>query len=79
MCGRLNSTMCAFRVENQKRWVCWKSGGRSKFMTEIPMPNGSVNHEISDTSYLQKLVDKTAPGASYFDDEGAFYIDGYLR
>jgi alpha-D-ribose 1-methylphosphonate 5-phosphate C-P lyase len=68
----------AFRIENQRRWVCWKSGARHKFMTEIPQPDGA-RHEVSDTDFVRKVVANIAPGETYFDNEGAFYIDGYLR
>jgi alpha-D-ribose 1-methylphosphonate 5-phosphate C-P lyase len=68
----------AFRIENQRRWVCWRSGMRHKFMTEIPLPDGA-RHEVSDTDFVRKIVADVAPGETYFDNEGAFYIDGYLR
>jgi alpha-D-ribose 1-methylphosphonate 5-phosphate C-P lyase len=68
-----------FRIENQKLWVCWKSGGTQKFMTEIPLPNGSTAYEISDTDYLEKIVKRANNAATYYNAEGQFYIDGYLR
>jgi alpha-D-ribose 1-methylphosphonate 5-phosphate C-P lyase len=72
-----------FRIEDQRGWRCWKSDGANKFMTEIPQADGSAMHEISDTSYLEKLVVARSGGASpaesYYDDDGRFHIAGYLR
>ncbi len=70
-----------FRIENQSGWVCWKSGVANKFMTEIPQADGSARHEISDTSYLEKTIARNAPEIkeTYYDVDGKFYIDGYLR
>lgn len=65
-----------FRVENQARWVCWKSGGQRHFMTEIPLPDGGVAHEISDTSVLAKLVKHETIAPTYYDAQGGFYNDG---
>jgi alpha-D-ribose 1-methylphosphonate 5-phosphate C-P lyase len=65
-----------FRVENQISWVCWKSGGRRHFMTEIPLPDGGVAHEISDTSVLAKLVKHETIAPTYYDAQGGFYNDG---
>ena len=74
-----------FRVENQAGWVCHKSGATHKFMTEIPQDNGQALHEISDTSYVGKVValgrgdaDEQL-GPTYYDSEGRFYHDGYLK
>jgi alpha-D-ribose 1-methylphosphonate 5-phosphate C-P lyase len=66
----------AFRIENQARWICWKSGVRHKFMTEIPTQDGA-RHELSDTDFLRKRLAREATGETYFDDAGAFYNDGY--
>ncbi|MCX6017427.1 MAG: alpha-D-ribose 1-methylphosphonate 5-phosphate C-P-lyase PhnJ [Chloroflexi bacterium] len=72
-----------FRIEDQRGWNCWKSDGANKFMTEIPQADGGAMHEISDTSYLEKLVAArsggAAPAESYYDDDGRFHIAGYLR
>lgn len=79
-----------FRIENQKGWVCYKSGDRNKFMTEIPTAGGQALHEISDTSYVGKVIDikrsagtdraqTEVLGETYFDQEGGFYHEGYLR
>lgn len=74
----------AFQVEDQRGWVCRTSGEENKFMNELPQADGTSSYEISDTSYLQKLVDnqqgKNATiGATYYDKEGNFYHDGYLK
>jgi alpha-D-ribose 1-methylphosphonate 5-phosphate C-P lyase len=72
-----------FRIEDQRGWQCWKSGGRNKFMTEIPQADGSALHEISDTSYMTKLAaaqtNGGGPAESYYDDDGRFHVEGYLR
>lgn len=89
-----------FRIENQRNWVCHRTGARHKFMTELPQPGGGALYEISDTGYAEKLIaiararadaDRLAaaqadpndqiarPGATYYDDHGRFYHDGYLR
>lgn len=72
-----------FRIEDQRGWTCWKSGGHNKFMTEIPQADGTARHEISDTAYLEKTIAMRAgaegPATSYYDDDGKFHIPGYLR
>ncbi len=73
-----------FEVENQDGRVCAQSGARQQFMNEIPQPDGSVSYQVSDTSYAAKLIARacgadTAPGATYYDDEGNFYHAGYLK
>lgn len=73
-----------FQVENQATWVCRQTGARYKFMNEIPLADGSVAHELSDTGYAAKLAAARAGeavhiGATYFDDEGRFYHAGYLK
>jgi alpha-D-ribose 1-methylphosphonate 5-phosphate C-P lyase len=67
-----------FRIENQRGWVCHKSGIQNKFMTEIPQEGGTALHEVSDTGYVGKVVDQKL-GETYYDDAGAFYHDGYLK
>jgi alpha-D-ribose 1-methylphosphonate 5-phosphate C-P lyase len=76
----------AFRVENQRDWVCFRTGRRNKFMNEIPQPGGGSIYEISDTGFVEKALKKdfeasksTEVPDTYFDEEGRFYIDGYLR
>ncbi len=68
-----------FRIEKQGGWVCWKSGGRGHFMTEVPLPEGAVAHEISDTSVLTKLVKQEPLAPTYYDAQGVFFIDGVLH
>lgn len=76
-----------FRIENQRGWTCRISGGSNKFMSEIPLQSGGAEHEISDTSYREKLVadvkrvDGTeCAGVPYYDNEtGHFYIGGFLK
>lgn len=71
-----------FRVENQRGWVCVRTGIQNKFMNEIPQADGSSIFEVSDTGYVSKLIQRDAnpaTGTTYFDDEGSFYHDGYLK
>jgi alpha-D-ribose 1-methylphosphonate 5-phosphate C-P lyase len=82
-----------FRIENQHGWVCHKSGIENKFMTEIPQDGGTALHEVSDTGYGGKVVDTQRSrgsalqsgnpferlGETYYNDEGAFYHNGYLK
>jgi alpha-D-ribose 1-methylphosphonate 5-phosphate C-P lyase len=73
-----------FEIENQHDWVCTDTGGRYKFMNEIPQPNGTSTYQISDTGYADKLLQqaKGQPveiGNTYYDDEGRFYYADYLK
>jgi alpha-D-ribose 1-methylphosphonate 5-phosphate C-P lyase len=68
-----------FQVEDQRGWVCSATGARAKFMNELPQPDGSSLYELSDSGYMDKLKQGTAPGTTWYDDEGNFYHDGYLR
>lgn len=73
-----------FAIERQAGRVCVQTGARHKFMDEIPQADGSVQYRLSDTGYAAKLARRAAGeavliGATYYDDEGAFYHDGYLR
>jgi alpha-D-ribose 1-methylphosphonate 5-phosphate C-P lyase len=75
-----------FEVEDHSAWVCARTGGRHKFMNELPQPDGSAKHEISDSSYADKLVahrtGDAAPapiGPTYYDEQGNFYHAGYLK
>jgi len=73
-----------FQVENQRAWSDSLTGVRNKYMTEIPNPDGSARHEISDTGYTEKLKrlaqgEAVGVGPTYFDDQGNFYHAGYLK
>lgn len=68
-----------FQVEDQATWVCRQTGARFKFMNEIPLPDGSIVYELSDTGYAEKLVAAAHPGPTYFDAGGKFYHAGYLK
>lgn len=73
-----------FEVEDQHGWVCRQTGAANKFMNEIPQADGTSAYELSDTGYMEKLVARerggeAAIGATYYDDEGQFYHDGYLK
>lgn len=68
-----------FEVEDQRGWADWKTGVRNKFMTEIPLKGGLSKYQLSDSDYARKVAENENIGATYFDDEGAFYIEGYLR
>ena len=70
------------RVENQDGRVCVKTGIQNKFMNELPQPDGTSRFEVSDTGYATKFVEPDhtlSVGETYFDEEGAFYHDGYLK
>jgi alpha-D-ribose 1-methylphosphonate 5-phosphate C-P lyase len=73
-----------FEVEDQRAWRCAKTGARHKFMNELPQADGGAKHEISDTDFADKLVAKANGeavqiGATYYDEQGNFYHDGYLK
>jgi alpha-D-ribose 1-methylphosphonate 5-phosphate C-P lyase len=73
-----------FRVEDQSGRVCEYTGAREKYMNEIPQPDGSSRFHLSDSSYAAKLRAQqqgkaTTIGATYYDDQGAFYHAGFLR
>jgi alpha-D-ribose 1-methylphosphonate 5-phosphate C-P lyase len=73
-----------FMVEDQRGWVCLRTGATNKFMNEIPLADGSAGHELSDTGYIEKLLAKqrgigAGPGPTYYDDEGNFYHDGIVQ
>jgi alpha-D-ribose 1-methylphosphonate 5-phosphate C-P lyase len=68
-----------FQVEDQRGWVCKITGAEHKFMNELPQADGTAQYELSDSSYAEKLANEIAPGATYFDDQGRFYVDGYLK
>lgn len=81
----LEFTDVPFEVEDQSEWVCRMTNAVNKFMNEIPQDDGSSMYELSDTGYMEKLLsyldsDETVSiGETYYDDEGRFYHDGYLR
>ncbi len=73
-----------FEVEDQEGWICRVTEAINKFMNEIPHADGTSQYEISDTGYLHKLVaenrgEATDIGKTYYDKEGHFYHDGYLK
>ena len=73
-----------FQVEEQSDWTCDRTGQRYKFMNEIPETDGTARHEISDTGYADKLIQKkegeaVTLGETYYDDNGTFYHDGFLK
>ncbi|MBC7810350.1 MAG: alpha-D-ribose 1-methylphosphonate 5-phosphate C-P-lyase PhnJ [Burkholderiales bacterium] len=73
-----------FQVEDQRTWADAVTGVVNKFMNEIPQAAGASAYEVSDSGYLDKLVaqQRGEPqqfGATYYDDEGKFYKDGYLK
>lgn len=73
-----------FEVEDQRGWSDARTGTQNKFMNEIPQADGSSAYEISDTGYADKLIaqsqgETATIGETYYDDEGNFYHDGYLK
>jgi alpha-D-ribose 1-methylphosphonate 5-phosphate C-P lyase len=73
-----------FEVEDQQGWLCRQTGITNKFMNEIPQGDGTSAYELSDTGYMEKLVKQgrnqsVEIGTTYYDDEGNFYHDGYLK
>ncbi|MFN8529823.1 MAG: alpha-D-ribose 1-methylphosphonate 5-phosphate C-P-lyase PhnJ [Anaerolineae bacterium] len=73
-----------FQVEDQRGWEDKVTRVLNKFMNELPQADGSSHYEISDSGYLQKLItqlrgEPATIGTTYFDDEGNFYKDGYLK
>jgi alpha-D-ribose 1-methylphosphonate 5-phosphate C-P lyase len=80
----LEFTDVPFAVEDQTGWQCRVTGAQHKFMNEIPQDDGTAHYELSDTGYMHKLIqqqngDSADIGATYYDDEGNFYHDGYLK
>jgi alpha-D-ribose 1-methylphosphonate 5-phosphate C-P lyase len=68
-----------FQVEDQSGRVCIRTGAENKFMNELPQADGTSLFELSDTGYADKLVAGEAPGVTYYDEQGNFYHDGYLK
>jgi len=80
----LEFTDVPFQVEDQREWVCLRTGAQHKFMNEIPQADGGSTYEVSDTGYADKLVaqqrgEQPWIGRTYYDDEGNFYHAGYLK
>lgn len=74
----IDFTDVPFEVEDQRGWVDEKTGVRNKFMTEIPLEGGRSRYQLSDSDYARKAAEKVSIGATYFDNRGVFYIEGYL-
>ncbi|HVU13241.1 MAG TPA: alpha-D-ribose 1-methylphosphonate 5-phosphate C-P-lyase PhnJ [Phototrophicaceae bacterium] len=68
-----------FQVEDQTGRSDFRTGAVNKFMNELPQADGSSLFELSDTGYADKLVDQDKPGETYYDNQGNFYHDGYLK
>jgi alpha-D-ribose 1-methylphosphonate 5-phosphate C-P lyase len=73
-----------FQVEQMAGRVCAVTGGRNKFMDELPLAGGGSLFRISDTGYVEKLArlargEPATLGPTYYDDEGRFYQPGVLR
>lgn len=73
-----------FEVEDQTGRVCKRSDQINKFMNEIPLEDGTAEYELSDTSFADKFVqhregEDVEIGYTYFDQNGNFYVDGYLK
>ncbi len=73
-----------FAVEAQQAWHCRQSGAQHKFMNELPQADGAMLYELSDTSYAAKLVAQRAGqpvaiGQTYFDGQGHFYHQGFIK
>lgn len=81
----LEFTDVPFEVEDQHGWQCARTGEQNKFMNEIPNEDGTSRYELSDTGYADKLVAQqqgdtsVTVGETYYDAEGNFYHDGYLK
>lgn len=73
-----------FEVEDQYGWTCFRTGAQNQFMNELPQADGSTRYELSDTGYAEKLLTQqdgqtVVVGATYFDQEGRFYHDGFIK
>ncbi len=73
-----------YRVEDQKDWVCAKTGLRNKFMNEIPLEDGSSSYEISDSGYVEKHLrqkegETVGFSETYYNAQGKFYRDDVFR
>lgn len=72
-----------FQVEDQRGWQDAATGVNQHFMTEIPLANGGVRYEVSDTGLLEKIRrqqdgEPVEIGATYYDQAGQFYRPGLL-
>jgi alpha-D-ribose 1-methylphosphonate 5-phosphate C-P lyase len=68
-----------FRVEDLRDQVCAQTGATQVFMNEIPQPDGTAQYQVSDTGLAEKLAHGASLGPRYYDEQGKFYHDGYLR
>jgi alpha-D-ribose 1-methylphosphonate 5-phosphate C-P lyase len=73
-----------FQVERQAGRVCAQTGAVNRFMNEVPQPDGSSRYMLSDTGYAAKLArqaqgEPVMIGATYYDDRGRFYHEGFLE
>lgn len=73
-----------FQIEKQSGWICGRTGTSNSFMNELPQGDGSATYEISDSSFADKLVaqgdgETVTLGNTYYDEQGNFYIHGYLK
>jgi alpha-D-ribose 1-methylphosphonate 5-phosphate C-P lyase len=73
-----------FQIEDQRAWADERTATRHKFMNELPQADGTARYELSDTGYAEKLIarqrgQQVSLGRTYYDDEGNFYHDGYLK
>lgn len=72
-----------FMVEDQRGWVCVRTGVTHKFMNEIPLADGTAGYELSDSGYAEKLLaahnGTAAPDTTYYDNEGQFYHAGIVH
>ncbi len=75
----LEFTDVPFQVEDQKNWECRTTGAYNKFMNELPQEDGTSLYELSDSGYAEKLSKQGVAGATYYDDQGNFYHNGYLK
>ncbi|WP_299426950.1 alpha-D-ribose 1-methylphosphonate 5-phosphate C-P-lyase PhnJ [uncultured Meiothermus sp.] len=67
-----------FAVEDQRGWADAQTGVQNKFMTEIPLEGGQSRYQLSDSDYARKAALRLEIGATYYDDQGTFYIPGFL-
>jgi alpha-D-ribose 1-methylphosphonate 5-phosphate C-P lyase len=80
----LEFTDVPFQVEDQSGRECRTTGARNKFMNELPQMDQASTYELSDSGYAEKLArqakgEAVMVGETYYDDEGNFYHDGYLK
>ena len=68
-----------YQVENVDGLVCFRTGATHKFMNELPQEDGSSRYELSDSGYGEKLLSEVNTGPTYYNPEGRFYHDGFLR